>query len=127
MFITFVFYFIMVTVDISSIVFYPSMLMVKDLESPLYLVLELFGLILSDTQLAQNTRFKIDIEEKGCKCAKYVVIVIEKILMYVSWFYMFNCLLQLNIAGDKAFVMLVGILGAFIVVLPIGFFFRQTI
>ena len=53
-----------------------------------------------------------------------MVIVIEKILMYASGYYMFGCLLQLNIAGSKAFTMLAGILCAFVVVLPTGFFFR---
>ena len=93
MLLTFVFYLFMIVVDVVSIVLYSPMLMVKDLESPLYLVLEWFGLVPSDEQLAQNTRFKIDIKGKGCECVKYLVIVIEKILMYASGYYMFGCLL----------------------------------
>lgn len=48
MLLTFVFYLFLVVVDVISIILYSPMLMVKDLESPLYLILELFGLIPSD-------------------------------------------------------------------------------
>ena len=57
---TCVFYLFLVAVDLVVIVLYPPMLMVKDLESPLYLVLELFGLVPSDEQLAKNSCFEIN-------------------------------------------------------------------
>ena len=106
MFLTFIMYVILIPLDLTAIVLFPAMLMVKGFETPYRLLLDLFGIIPSEQRRMEDTRFRIYvyateifsghkiIKSLDCKRVGYISSkAIEKTAMYSCGFYLLCCLI----------------------------------
>lgn len=137
MFLTFVMYTVLVPLDLTAIIFFPAMLMVKGFETPYRLLLDMFGIIPSEQRRMEDTRFKIPVYDteifygqkifKSLDCKRIAYIgskAFEKIAMYGCGFYLLCCLVQLNVSSRIALKLLYIVL-PMIVITSLSFFFRQ--
>ena len=100
MFLTFVMYVILIPLDLTAILFFPAMLMVKGFETPYRVILDLFGVIPSEQRRMEDTRFRIYVYNREivvgehvfsltCKRAMETFLkALEKIAMYSCSFYL---------------------------------------
>ena len=124
MLVTFAFYLFLAPVNAATIFVYPIILVVKEFVALAFAVLELLGVVASDEQLSENTRFEILRGQTKGDNARRVPEVAEKVVAYACVWLLFSLLLQRNMPRDMFLPFVLAICSTCVVV-PVGFFYRH--